>query len=191
MDSTATLQVRARVVGRRRKSPRVYSARPLAASKRPSLDLPSTLISSCEQSLTSVPLIVLDTNAVLDWLLFGDPGMQGLTSAIEQGRLRWIATAAMRGEFNHVLGRGLAAARNVDPARFELAWSQHCTEHPAAPLADARLRCSDTDDQKFLDLALASKARWLISRDRAVLKLRRRAAVSGLAIATPSEWRSA
>ncbi len=137
-----------------------------------------------------MPLIVLDTNAVLDWLLFGDPGMQALAATIEQGRQRWIATAAMRSEFDHVLGRGLAAVRGVDTTRFEHAWSQHCTEHPTAPLADARLRCTDTDDQKFLDLALASNARWLISRDRAVLKLRRRAAVSGLAIATPAQWRS-
>jgi uncharacterized protein len=137
-----------------------------------------------------VPLIVLDTNAVLDWLLFGDPGMQALAAAIEKGHLRWIATSAMRGEFNHVLGRGLATARGTDPKHFELAWRQHCTEHPAAPLADARLRCTDTDDQKFLDLALASNARWLISRDRAVLKLRHRAAVNGLAIATPTQWRS-
>lgn len=137
-----------------------------------------------------MPLIVLDTNVVLDWLLFSDPGMHALAAAIEQGRLRWIATSAMRGEFEHVLGRGLATARGADPARLELTWSQHCTEHPAAPLADARLRCTDTDDQKFLDLALASNARWLISRDRAVLKLRRRAAVNGLAIATPTQWRA-
>jgi uncharacterized protein len=146
------------------------------------------LKSSCEQSLTPVPLIVLDTNVVLDWLLFSDPGVQALVTAIEQGRLRWIATAAMRGEFEHVLGRGLAAARGADPARFALVWRQHCTEHPAAPLADARLRCTDTDDQKFLDLALASNARWLISRDRAVLKLRREAARHALTILKPLDW---
>ena len=156
---------------------------------RPSLDLPSTLNSSCEQSLTLAPLIVLDTNAVLDWLLFADPGMQALATAIEQGQLRWIATAAMRGEFALVLDRGLAVGRGADPARFELAWDQHCIEHPTAPPATASLRCTDTDDQKFLDLALAAGAQWLISRDRAVLKLRRCAAAQGLAIVPPKQWR--
>ena len=170
------------------KSPRLYWADHLAASTRPSLDPPSTLISSCEQSLTPVPLIVLDTNAVLDWLLFGDPGMQGLTSAIEQGRLRWIATAAMRGEFEHVLGRGLAAAHGADPARFDLTWDQHCAVYPPAPPAPAPLRCTDNDDQKFIDLALAAGARWLVSRDRAVLKLRRRAGALGLSIVASSQW---
>lgn len=155
---------------------------------RPPLDLPSSLNSSGEQSLTPVPLVVLDTNVVLDWLLFADPGAQALASAIEQGRLRWIATAAMRGEFDHVLARGLAATRGADLVRFALAWERHCDERPLAPAAAARLRCTDDDDQKFLDLALFAGARWLISRDRAVLKLRRRAAAYGSAIATPEQW---
>jgi uncharacterized protein len=157
---------------------------------RPSLNLPSTPNSSCEQSLTPASLIVLDTNAVLDWLLFADPGMQAMAAAIEQGQLRWIATAAMRGEFEHVLGRGLAAARGADPACFELAWEQYCTEHPAAPPAATPLRCTDTDDQKFLDLAMATGARWLVSRDRALLKLRSEAAARGLAIVAPGQWRA-
>jgi predicted nucleic acid-binding protein len=146
--------------------------------------------SSCEQSLASVPLVVLDTNVVLDWLLFADPGVQALVTAIEQGRLRWIATAAMRGEFEHVLGRGLAAAHNAEPARFEATWARHCVERPPAPPAGAPLRCTDSDDQKFIDLALAADAHWLVSRDRAVLKLRSKAAALGLAILVPSQWRA-
>jgi uncharacterized protein len=148
------------------------------------------LISSSESSLTPVPLIVLDTNVVLDWLLFADPGVQALVTAIEQGRLRWIATAAMRGEFAHVLDRGLAIARGADPARFERTWDRHCTEHPPAPPAAALLRCTDTDDQKFFDLAIAAGARWLVSRDRAVLKLRSKAASLALAIVAPDQWRA-
>jgi len=50
------------------------------------------------------------------------------------------------------------------------------------------LRCSDGDDQKFIDLAVASGAIWLISRDRAVLRLARRASAFGLAIVTPERW---
>lgn len=155
---------------------------------RPSLDLPSALVSSCERSLTPVPLIVLDTNVVLDWLLFADPGVQALAAAIEQGRLRWIATAAMRGEFNHVLDRGLATTHGADPARFDLTWARFCIEHPTAPLAAGPLRCTDSDDQKFIDLALAAEARWLVSRDRALLKLRPKAATRGVAIVTPGQW---
>ena len=143
-----------------------------------------------ELPLTSaLPGVVLDTNVVLDWLLFGEPSVAELAAAVVGGRVRWLATAAMRDEMAHVLGRGLAAAHGADPASLVAAWDHHCAEHPPAPQAATHLRCTDTDDQKFIDLALASGARWLISRDRAVLKLRRRAATHGLTIAPPAQWR--
>ena len=143
-----------------------------------------------ELPLTSaLPRVVLDTNVVLDWLLFDEPSVTELASAVVTGRVLWLATAAMRGEMAHVLGRGLAAARGADPARLVAVWDRHCTELPPAPPAATHLRCTDTDDQKFIDLALASGAHWLISRDRAVLKVRRRAAQHGLTIAPPVQWR--
>jgi predicted nucleic acid-binding protein len=143
-----------------------------------------------ELPLTSKrPSVVLDTNVVLDWLLFSDPPMAKLAAAVVGGRVRWLATATMRDELTHVLGRGLAATHGADPAALVATWGRHCIEHPTAPLAAAHLRCTDTDDQKFIDLALDVGADWLISRDRAVLKLRRRAATHGLTIAPPDQWR--
>jgi predicted nucleic acid-binding protein len=50
------------------------------------------------------------------------------------------------------------------------------------------LRCTDPDDQMFVDLAHAAGARWLVSRDRAVLRLARRAAAFGIAITAPEGW---
>lgn len=143
-----------------------------------------------ELPLTSErPGVVLDTNVVLDWLLFSDPSVAKLAAAVVGGRVRWLATTAMRDELSHVLDRGLAATHGADPAALLATWGRHCTEHPPGPLAAAHLRCTDTDDQKFIDLALASGARWLISRDRAVLKVRRRAARHGLTITPPDRWR--
>jgi predicted nucleic acid-binding protein len=54
-----------------------------------------------------------------------------------------------------------------------------------------RLRCTDPDDQMFVDLALEAGARWLVSRDRAVLRLARPALPLGLAIVAPERWRRA
>ena len=51
-----------------------------------------------------------------------------------------------------------------------------------------RMRCTDPDDQTFIDLALSRGAQWLLSRDRAVLKLAKRARVLGLHILTPAAW---
>jgi predicted nucleic acid-binding protein len=150
----------------------------------------AAISASGEFPLTSEPPnVVLDTNVVLDWLLFADPSVQSLAAAVTRRHLRWLATAAMHDEFAHVLGRGLATAHGADSKALGCAFRQHCTEHPDAPPAPARLRCSDSDDQKFIDLALAGGARWLVSRDRALLKLRRPAHPLGLAIVTPDQWR--
>jgi predicted nucleic acid-binding protein len=139
-----------------------------------------------EQSLTRPPRIVIDTNAALDWLLFADPAAQALGQAVEAGRVAWIGTAAMRDELAHVLASGLAAQRGREPAPVLAAWHRHCAMLPVP--AAAPWRCSDADDQPFIDLALASGARWLISRDKALLKLARRAHTLGLSIVTPGRW---
>jgi uncharacterized protein len=140
-----------------------------------------------EPSLTPVPCVVLDTNVVLDWLLFADPAVAALSAAVAEGRLRWIASPPMREELAHVLGGGLAAARGADTLALLRAWDRHVTPAPRA--GTHPLRCRDADDQMFVELALASRARWLISRDRAVLALRRRAADFGLQIQQPADWR--
>lgn len=141
----------------------------------------------CELPLTSVAsAIVLDTNVVLDWLLFGNPGVAALCAAVQCGRLRWLATPAMRHELALVLARGLAAAHRADERRLLQAWDDHAQMRDPPP--PHRLRCTDPDDQKFVDLAFASGARWLVSRDRAVLRLSRRAAPLGLGIVTPERW---
>jgi predicted nucleic acid-binding protein len=135
------------------------------------------------------PGIVLDTNVALDWLLFKDPSVAALADAVASGRLQWLATAAMRDELAHVLTRGLAAARRADPHAILETWDAHAFIVVEAPAQ--RLQCTDPDDQKFLDLAVAAGARWLVSRDRALLKLHRRAALQGLTIVPPARWRLA
>jgi predicted nucleic acid-binding protein len=138
------------------------------------------------------PAIVLDTNVVLDWLLFADPSAAPVAAAIEQRQVRWIATPAMRNELADVLARGLAVRRDADPARLLGTWDAHAETLPAPaperPPNALVLHCTDPDDQKFIDLALATGAPWLLSRDRAVLRLSKRAARVGLAITTPEGW---
>jgi len=75
-----------------------------------------------------------------------------------------------------------------DRTRIDAACQRHALLLPAADLPPAvGLRCTDTDDQKFIDFALAYGAA-LLSRDRAVLKLARRGRNAGLEILTPECW---
>jgi len=133
------------------------------------------------------PAAVLDTNVALDWLLFADPSCCALGAAVVGARLRWLACPRMRDELADVLARGLAARRGVAADAVLAAFDAHAQliDTPSA----APLHCTDPDDQVFIDLACASGARWLVSRDHAVLRLARRAAPQGLQIVTPQRWR--
>jgi predicted nucleic acid-binding protein len=136
------------------------------------------------------PAVVLDTNAVLDWLVFRHPSCVGWTERLAAGSVRWLTSGAMRGEMAHVLGRGIADAWTPDLAAVWATWDRLATAAEPTALAGpaTRIRCTDPDDQKFIDLALGHGARWLVSRDKAVLKLGRRLRPLGLAVVTPEQW---
>jgi uncharacterized protein len=152
-------------------------------------------MTSTDTSPTPVPRdararLVLDTNVVLDWLLFADTACAPLVTAIERGELCWIATRPMRDELEHVLASA-AAPRWRERAPLILAgwdrWAQLEPEPlPAGPAG--RLRCTDPDDQKFIDLAIVAGARWLVTRDRALLKLARRSRPLGVGVLRPDAW---
>lgn len=138
-------------------------------------------------SVDALPAAVIDTQVVMDWLVFRDPGVQVLADAIVGGRLRWLVAPEMRDELRHVLGRGVARRYAPDMALIEGSFDAHAEAVPAAE-PSPRLVCRDPDDQKFIDLALACEARWLISRDKALLTLAKRARPRGLLILPPRLW---
>lgn len=135
--------------------------------------------------------VILDTQIVMDWLVFDEPRVMPIIALVESRHLLWTATAAMQAEMLHVLGRGVAARYEPDLTRIQAAFAGHCELVEEPVLGMGRPRCSDEDDQKFIDLGLhlASLApTTLISRDRAVLKVAKRAARLGLEIVSPDIW---
>jgi predicted nucleic acid-binding protein len=117
-------------------------------------------------------LIVLDTNIVLDILHFDDTQTRPLRAALENGMLRGAVSEATFGEWTRVLAYPvfrLSPARQAERSATYRAWCEFFTP----PAVTGVARCRDRDDQKFLDLA-AGLAIPLVSKDRAVLKLRRR-----------------
>ena len=134
------------------------------------------------------PRVVIDTQVVMDWLVFNDVRARPLIEALLAGKVRWIGHSAMLDELKHVLGRGVAAAYGPDLALVERTFAEHCEMIEREPASALRLVCRDKDDQKFIDLAIAETAAWLISRDRAVLALAKRARAAGLEIGTPEDW---
>lgn len=128
--------------------------------------------------------IVIDTNIVLDLLVFDDPRLAALRSALAAGELRWLATSAMRDELLRVLGYPLIARRLARDAREAVQVAAHFDAQVLVvedtPVR-ARFVCKDPDDQIFIDLAVAHRAR-LLSKDRAVLSMRKRLATLGVEV---------
>lgn len=136
--------------------------------------------------------VVIDTNVVLDWLVFGDPAVARLAAALQAGRLQWIATQAMLDELSVVLRRPLLLRRPPPVSgSVDTAVTRWCRVVEAPSLLAPALICSDGDDQKFIDLALARPAAWLVSRDKALLRLARRARTRGVAVCLPADWSEA
>jgi putative PIN family toxin of toxin-antitoxin system len=134
-------------------------------------------------SLTAPMLRVLDTNIVLDLWVFDEPQAAALRNHIEAGTSGWIATAAMREELARVLAyppiakRLTARALHADTvlAHFDRR-AQLLPDAPKAPYA-----CKDTDDQKFIDLAVQHAAA-LHSKDAQVLCMKKRLERCGVAL---------
>ena len=136
----------------------------------------------------TVPL-VLDTNVVLDLLVFHDPAVTGLGRALEGASLAWLATEAMRAELERVLTYPRVATRLVrlGLTATEVLANYDRLAQPRPPAPASTVRCSDRDDQIFVDLAVAHQA-VLLSKDRAVLCLSRRLALLNVRVVDSAIW---
>jgi predicted nucleic acid-binding protein len=121
----------------------------------------------------SCPLLLLDTNVVLDWLAFGDAAIAPIADAVESRRVTLISSAACVDELQRALGYKAIKLDAAAQATALAAYRSKAQLLAAPPEGSLPMlpRCEDRDDQKFLELAWHAGARWLVSRDKALLKL--------------------
>ena len=130
---------------------------------------------------------VIDTNIVLDLWLFEDPATVPLRAALQSGLISHLATSSMREElarvltYPHIVKR--MAKSNVQAQDILNRFDEHHVV--AEPAAKAPCTCKDPDDQKFIDLAVAH-AVPLLSKDAAILCMKKRLFLSGVAL-NPAE----
>lgn len=140
--------------------------------------------------------VVLDTNVCLDLFVFCDPRRAALAAALLEGRIEAVTRADCRSEWLAVLQYscfGLDDPRRAQAIdRFDAI--VRCLDPDdttaAANVATVVLpRCTDRDDQKFLELARDSGAAQLLTKDRALLKLAGKCRRAGLfTICDPQAW---
>lgn len=133
---------------------------------------------------------MLDTNVVIDWLVFDHPFMTPLRAGVLCGEIVVLTHTPARDELKRVLAYRqlkLTVDRQADVfSRYDA----QTTIYPMPPtfslqnllLPGAFPRCRDRDDEHFLALAYHAKADALVSRDNAVLGLTKRAEKFGVTI---------
>jgi putative PIN family toxin of toxin-antitoxin system len=133
--------------------------------------------------------LVLDTNVWLDWLVFDDPGIRSLQTQVCDGAAHIIIDDACLQELIRVLGYPMQKW-TLSPAQQQ-ACIERCrmqsravvtTTPPGLP------RCADPDDQKFIELAAAAPADYLLTKDRALLALASRRPTPSFRITTPAAY---
>jgi len=134
--------------------------------------------------------LVLDTNVVIDWLVFDDPYMTPVRAQVGSDRLAVLSHELAIEEFARVLT--YPALKLTDARRAEVLARYRSHTRPASMPSGFALSawqlpsgfpsCRDRDDDLFLALAYHSQATALVTRDKALLKMRKRVRKYSLSI---------
>ena len=127
--------------------------------------------------------LVLDTNVVIDWLVFDDAFLASFREQVRERSIQVITHAPALNELQRVLGYPileLSAERQA--AVLEQYAALASSFEGDSELPTGFPRCRDSDDDPFLHLAWRAGADALVSRDKAVLKLAKRARKFGFQI---------
>jgi len=141
-------------------------------------DVTSSLRHRITTSPAAVPVtrLVLDTNVWLDWLLFEDPEVTPVKAAVAAGRAEVFVDDAVESELVRVLAYPFGIKTlDIEKQAELLAQCRRIARKSEGENRKAEVnllpKCEDPDDQKFLELALACGAAYLVTRDRALLEL--------------------
>lgn len=122
----------------------------------------------------AAPLIVVDTNVVLDIVYWENPQALPILEALRAGRLIAAVDLDAALELAEVLSRekfGLSAEEALARWREWMALCRPVAKAAVRRAAEAcQVRCRDPLDQKFLVLAIAAGAAAIVTRDKLVLK---------------------
>jgi putative PIN family toxin of toxin-antitoxin system len=132
--------------------------------------------------MTATIRLVLDTNVVIDWLVFNDPYMAPLREQVSRGEIEVLTHELADAELARVLAYPelkLAEDGRTDVLTRYRANARHAVM-PEAFAANAwKLppkfpSCRDRDDDLFLALTYHARATALVTRDKVLLKMRKK-----------------
>jgi uncharacterized protein len=140
--------------------------------------------------VTDLLHVVLDTNVVIDWLVFDDPYLTPFRERVLAGAIGVLTHELALAEFERVLAYPelkLAPVRQVETlaryrAQSRVAVMPRGFESGVWQLPPGFPGCRDRDDDLFLALTYHASASALVTRDKALLRMRKRVRKLGLTI---------
>lgn len=118
--------------------------------------------------------VVLDTNVCLDLFVFHDPRWQSITQGIQNQRIQASTRKDCREEWLAVLHYPHLPVSAENRDSIIAAFDAHITCCEVVQKGTILPRCTDKDDQKFLEYCCDANIDVLITKDKALLKLARK-----------------
>ena len=130
--------------------------------------------------------LVIDTNVLISALVFKDSRHLPLREAWQDGRVTPLLSVRTYRELKHVLGYPMFKLEDGQIAEGLALLGPFIEWVQLDPAQTATLpKCSDRDDQKFVETAHCGRADALLTYDRALLKMRKRVSFDVL---KPDVW---
>lgn len=132
------------------------------------------------------PLVVLDTNVCLDLFFFADPRCARLRASLEAGEVTAVSRGDCHAEWERVLHYPDLPLTDATRLAAQALYDRWVTFPRLPDMATVLPRCRDPDDQMFLEVAMASGAAALVSKDNELLRMAARC--PWFRICLPEEW---
>jgi putative PIN family toxin of toxin-antitoxin system len=117
------------------------------------------------------PRLVLDTNVILDLLVFKDPSAKPIRLLLDAKLVDAVRTEESMLELIDVIQRPAFKLSREEQEVILQAWESSSRLLENTTIKPAPFTCRDQDDQVFLDMAYSIRPALLLSKDLRVLEL--------------------
>jgi putative PIN family toxin of toxin-antitoxin system len=128
------------------------------------------------------PRLVLDTNVILDLLVFKDPSTEPIRLLLDAKQVDAVRSEASMLELIDVIQRPIFKLSREEQDIILQAWESVTRLLENTAIEVAPFTCRDPDDQVFIDMAYSIRPAFLLSKDLRLLELRVIAKHHGLEI---------
>jgi putative PIN family toxin of toxin-antitoxin system len=117
------------------------------------------------------PRLVLDTNVILDLLVFKDPSTEPIQVVLDAKLVEAVRTEASMLELMDVIQRPNFKLSKEQQQIILKQWESSSRLLDNSAIESAPFTCRDPDDQVFIDMAFSIRPALVLSKDLRVLEL--------------------